>query len=228
MPNGDFFTDAELKDRIYLAQNEAEILLKTTITRESFKEKVPFDRSLYQSFIQITSANGPIISLEYLSIVSADTTQIFTIPSTWIEAANFSSNIIHVIPLLAAYGMNTVTGSAPGNAGVAYLTILGGLSFVPAFWEISYTAGLSNIEGNVPAVVNELVGCIATIDLLSQIAPNFSTTSQSQSQDGISQASSGPGNRIYAQRIDELEKKKEDLVKKLRNIFSRKYFINNV
>lgn len=226
LPNGDFFTNAELKDRIYLACNEAELLLKTTITREAFVEKLPFDYSLYRAYIHLKAEHGPIISLEHLAIVSADFNNIFEIPPTWIESANFSKNIINVIPLLASYGVNTVSG-AVGNAGIAFLTIMDGLNWVPSYWQINYTAGLSNREGSVPASVNELIGCIAAIAILSEIAPLFLWTSQSQSQDGVSQASSGPGPRIYMLRIEELEKKKDNLVKKLTAIFSRKWFIDN-
>ena len=91
---------------------------------------------------------------------------------------------------------------AVGNAGIAFLSVMDGLNWVPAYWQINYTAGLSNREGSVPAIVNELIGCIAAIAILSEIAPLFFFTSQSQSQDGISQSSSGPGPRIYELRIE--------------------------
>ena len=227
LPNGDFFTDAELKDRIYLASNEAEILLKTVITREAFVEKVPFDYQLYRSYIHIKAEHGPIVSLEHLaSSICSDFNNIFEIPPTWIESANFSKNLINVIPLLAAYGVNTVSG-AVGNAGIAFLSVMDGLNWVPAYWQINYTAGLSNREGSVPAIVNELIGCIAAIAILSEIAPLFFFTSQSQSQDGISQSSSGPGPRIYELRIEELTKKRDEIAKKLLGLFSRKFFIDN-
>lgn len=225
--NGDFFTPDELKDRIYLAMNEAELLIGTTITRETFQEKVPFDKSLYEAYIHVMSEHRPIISIEHLAIVSSDANTIFEIPPTWIEGANFAKGLINVIPLLAAYGVNSVQG-AVGNAGIAFLTVLGGLSWVPAYWQINYSAGLSNKEGQVPTPVNELIGCVAAIALLSEIAPNNVWNSQSQSQDGISQSSSGPGPRLYQLRIEELEKKKDELVKKLKAIFSTRYFVGNI
>lgn len=225
--DGSRFTPEELKDRIYLASNETELLLKTTITREAFKEKAPFDRSLYESFIQITTEHGPIISLEHFAIVSADGNNIFEIPASWIEAANFHKRTLNVIPLLAAYGVNQVQG-AVGNAGIAFLTILGGLRWVPAFWQVSYTSGLSNTEGSVPAVVNELIGSIAAIEILSEIAATYRFNSQSQSQDGLSQSSSGMGPNTYNKRIEDLSLKRDGLVKKLTGIFSNKFFVSNV
>lgn len=225
-PNGDSFSPADLKDRIYLATNQSELLLGRTIFTEVFKEKLPFDYSLYKAYINLTSTNGPIQALEYLAIVSADGNNIFEIPPTWIETSNFSKNIINVIPLLAAYGINQVSG-AVGNAGIAFLTVMDGLNWVPAYWEIGYTAGLSNTEGQLPAQVNELIGCVAAIAILSEIAPNFIYTSQSQSQDGISQSSSGLGPRIYQLRIEDLTIKRDEIVKKLKAIFASRYFVSN-
>jgi hypothetical protein len=226
LPNGDAYTPDELKDRIYLATNEAELLLGRNIYREKFKQKVPFDYSLYRAYIHIRSEHGPIISLEHLAIVSADKNTIFEIPPTWIESANFSKNLINVIPLLAAYGVNTVQG-AVGNAGIAFLTVIDGLNWVPAYWEISYTAGLSNTEGLIPTPVNELIGICAAIGILSSIAALFIHTSQSLSQDGISQSSSGPGPRIYQLRIEELMRRRDEIVKKLKALFSSRYFVDN-
>lgn len=229
-PNGDTFTDADLKDKIMLATNEAELLLNMTINREQFKEKVPMDRSLYNAFVHIRAEHGPIISLEQLAIVSANGADIFEIPPEWIESANFSKRLINVIPLLAAYGVNSLQGSATTTtgAGTAFLAVLGGLGWVPAYWQIKYTAGMSAKEGQNPVPVNELIGIIAAIDVLSLIAPTNIWTSQSQSQDGISQSSSSPGPQIYRTRLEELEMKKQDIIKKLKGLFMGKFFISNI
>jgi hypothetical protein len=225
-PNGDTFSDDDLKDRIYLAANTVELDLKTSMTREQIKEKLPFKNEDYKAYIHLTSTQGPMISIEQLAIVSADQNNIFEIPPTWIETSNFSKRIINVIPLLAAYGVNSVQG-AVGNAGIAFLTVIDGLNWVPAYWQIKYTYGISNTEGQIPTPVNELIGCVAAIDVLSEIAATFIFTSQSQSQDGISQSSSGPGPRIYELRIADLRLKREKLENQLRTIFSNRFVLGN-
>lgn len=233
-PNGDEFTPDDLKDKINLAMNEAELLLGSTITREAFKEKHPFDWSLYKAFIHIKTEHGPINSLEHIAIKASNGLNIFEIPPEWIETANFSKNLINVIPLLAAFGANSVQGTpvaASGGAGAAFLAIwtaYGNANSIPAYWEVSYTAGMSNKEGQVPVPVNELIGVIAAMDVLSLIAPTNLYNSQSLSQDGISQSSSGPGPMLYRTRMDELERKKEELIRKLKAVFSRRYFIGNI
>lgn len=221
-PNGDKFTNEDFKTKLNWATNEAELLLGVVITREAFQHKIPFDYNLYKAYIHCMVEKGPILSLESLAIVSADNNNIFNIPPTWIETTNFAKKMINVIPLLAAYGVNQVAG-AVGNAGIAFLTVMDGLSFVPAYWQINYTAGLATVEGQVPVPVNELIGCIAAISVLSEFAATYWYNSQSQSQDGISQSSSGPGPRRYQLRIEELEKKRDLLVSKLKGIFVSKF-----
>lgn len=227
MPNGDRYTNEDLNEKLKWAMNEVELLIACTLTREACMHKVPFDYPLYKAYIHVMAEKGPIISLEQLAIVSADNNNIFTIPPTWVETTNFTKRLINVIPLLAAYGVNQVSG-AVGNAGIAFLTVMDGLNWVPAYWQINYTAGLSNTEGLVPSSVNELIGCVAAISVLSEIAPTNRFNSQSQSQDGISQSSSGPGPNIYNKRIEDLELKRDRLVSKLKAIFSTRYFVGTI
>lgn len=222
--NGDSFSDTELKDRINLAMNESELLLGCTITREAFKQKLPYDNNLYKAFVHMYSEHKPIISLEHLAIVSSDGHNIFELPPAWIESSNFSKGLINVVPLLAAFGGAQSGGSVVGG-GIAFLSILGQMSFVPSYWQIQYTSGLTNTEGQVPVVVNELIGCVAAIALLSEIAATYLINSQSQSQDGISQSSTFAGNRQFITRIEDLTTKRDEIYKKLKGIFSNKYIM---
>ena len=226
LTNGATYSDDDLHDRILLAANAVELDIKTTITREQRQEKLPFKQQDYKAYIHLTAEQGPVISIEQLAIVSADKNNIFEIPAEWIETTNFAKRIINVIPLLAAYGVNSVQG-AVGNAGIAFLTVIDGLDFVPAYWQIRYTAGISNIDGKIPMVVNELIGTVAAIDIISEIAQAFIFTSQAQSQDGISQSSSGPGPRVYQLRIEELMLKRKRLEAQIRNVFSNRFIIGN-
>jgi hypothetical protein len=227
--NGDSFSVDDLKDRVYLASNEAEVLLGLTITREQFKEKAPFDSSLFNQYVHTRTEHGPIVSVEEMAIVSANGERIYVVPPDWIEAANFNKRLINVIPLLGAYGFGQTTSSQGSNVGgLAFLSVLSGAGFVPAFFQTTYTAGLTSQEGKVPTPVNELIGTIAAIALLSEIAATNLLNSQSLSQDGISQSSSGPGPRIYVERISDLMAKRDELIKKLKGIFSSKFFVSNV
>jgi hypothetical protein len=226
------FTDDEIKDRIMMAMNETEGQLGTTITREEFRDKLPFDWSLYKSFIHLKPRHSPIISLEDLSIIASNDEVIFRVPSMWCDCANFSIGQINVIPLLAAFGATNASGTpitaSSQGAGVAFLAIWGAsgaTTQVPSYWSISYSSGLSNKEGQVPVIVNQLIGTNAAINIISQIAQAFLYTSQALSQDGISQSSSLLGPRSFQLRLEELTKNRDELISKIKGIFAKKYVI---
>jgi hypothetical protein len=221
-----------LKDRIMMAMNETEVQIGTTITREEFVDKMAFDWSLYKSFIHLKPRHSPIMSIESLAIVASNDEVIFQVPSVWIEMSSASMGFINVVPLLAAFGATSTTGSPISvtnqGAGIAFLAIwgaAGGNQHVPGYWQLTYSSGLSNREGQVPVIVNQLIGTNAAINILSQLAMFFFTTSQTQSQDGISQGSSTLGPRIFALRIEELTKNRDELISKIKNIFAKKYVI---
>jgi len=227
MPKQFQMSDEELKDQINLAVNELEIELGTPIFAEQFREKHPYDANLYQSFIHIVAQKGPIISIEDFTIASANRVNIFRIPPTWVETAQFHQRQINVIPLLAAYGLNQVAGSV-ASGGIAFLTSLGGLSHVPSYWEIVYTAGMSKDVGSVPVTVNQVIGAIAAINILGPLALHNPNNSISLGQDGISQSSSGAGVQIYANRIQELQLQRATLIKQIKKVFGQKYFLQNI
>ena len=230
LPNGQIYTDDILKLNLNWAMNQTEILLGTTITAEKYKEKLPFDKSLYEQYIQLTLEKGPVLSVFQFAIVASNGENIFNVPMEWLEMSNASKRQLNIIPLLAAYGYNQVSGSGSyASGGLAFLALLAGSSnYAPAYWEIIYTAGLSTVEGQVPTPVNDLIGTLAAIKILSEIAATNRFNSQSQSQDSISQSSSGPGPNIYNKRIEDLEKRRDDLVKKLKSIFLTKWIFGNI
>lgn len=223
------YTTEDLKDKIMLAINEAEIEVDVTFDRVKRKEKHPFDKNLYRNFIHITSNYGPILEINKLSIQSSNNKNIFEIPPDWIEAARFFQRIVHVIPLTVVGATGISSGQPTGAAGLAFIAAMnGGISWVPSYWEVEYTTGVCNEDGQVPVVVNELIGAIAAIEILGNLGPNNQNTSVSVSHDGISQSSSNPGPAVYQTRIGELTAKKENLVKKLKKIYHAKYFVSNI
>lgn len=225
------FQDTEmLKDRINMAQNEAEVLLKTTMTPELFVQKHPYDASLYSNFIHLRSEHKPILSVESIRVTSADGQNIYEIPIQWVEVANAMQGQLNVIPLLSSFG-NSYTGGGTivsQNAGMIFIATLGSMRWLPAFWEVTYRSGLTLSEGQVPLVINNIVGCMAAIDILSNLASLNTSNSTSISQDGISQSSSGPGPQLYMQRISELEAKKKKFIEEIKALYGNKICYSNI
>ncbi|HEY5234984.1 MAG TPA: hypothetical protein VIJ14_02300 [Rhabdochlamydiaceae bacterium] len=226
-PNGSAYTASNMQDQIVLATNEVEIACKITVTREQFVDKVPFDINLYKSFIYLKTEQGPVIAVQDVSIVSSDGYRIFKIPSEWIEPSSFAKGIINVVPILGAYSVAT-GGGVGAYGGIPYIAAFSQLTFIPGFWQISYQTGVSKIEGQFPIVVNDLIGMTAAINMLMAIQTMFINTSQSLSRDSISQASSGPGPRMYQQYIEDLTTKRDALQKKIKSTFGQKFLISNI
>jgi len=223
------YSTDDLKDKIMLAMNEAEALLDLTLTPVRRKEKHPFDKNLYKSFIHVMTNFGPILEINKFCIQSSNNKNIFTIPPDWIEAARFFQKQINIIPLTVVGATGINSGQPTGAAGLAFIAAMnGGIDWVPSYWEVEYTTGVCNKEGHVPVIVNELIGAIAAIEILGNLGALNLNTSVSISHDGLSQSSSNPGPAVYQTRIGELTAKKEEMVKKIRKVFYNKYFVSNI
>jgi len=223
------YNDDELKDIISLAADKAELLIDTTITPVVRKEKHPFDRNLYISFIHIMANFGPILQINKLCIRSSNDKNIFEIPADWIESARFYQKQINIIPLTVVGATGISEGQPTGAAGLAFIAAMnGGINWVPSYWEVEYTTGVSTKEGQVPAIVNDLIGTIAAINILGNLGPQNKNTSVSISHDGISQSSSNPGPNVYQARIAELSAERDMAVKKIKKVFYNKRFVTNI
>jgi hypothetical protein len=222
------FSDTELKDYINLAMNEFERTSKLVVNKVQDMERVPFDRDLYKSFVYIKTKHGPILSVEEIAIQSSNGENIYTLPPDWIETGLAHQRQLNLIPILSIFGAAGLQDGRASNAGLIFLQAINNFQWLPAFFTVKYTYGLSNTEGQIPIAVNDIIGMIAAINILSMLQTFYLQTSTSISQDGVSQSASGPGPKVYTQRIEDLEKKKEKALAEIKAIFSMKYFLSNI
>ncbi len=222
------FSENELKDQINLAANEFELLSGLKINKVQDAERIPFDRDLYKSFVYMKTKHGPILSVEQIQIQSSNGEGIYTLPPDWIEVGLAHQRQLNLIPILSIFGAAGLQDGRASNAGLIFLQAINNFQWLPAFFTVKYTYGLSNTEGQLPISVNEVIGMIAAINILSILQTFYLHTSTSISQDGVSQAASGPGPKIYVQRIEDLEKRRDKTLAKLKAVFSNKYFLSNI
>jgi len=224
------YTQDELKDEIMMAINEFELLSGLTVNPVQHTEVLPFDASAYRSFVYTKTNNGPIQSVQSFTIESSDEKVIYPLPTIWLDMRLAHRRQINIIPLLTANTISTANvGLVGGGAGAfLFLRALGNINWMPAFWRITYTAGICKEEGKMPVVVNQVIGMIAAIEILQAKQAQIVHTSQSLGQDSISQSSSGAGTQTYQTRIEGLEAKKEALMKKIKSKFFSKYFLSNI
>lgn len=204
---------------------EAELGMQVFPTQHM--EKLAFDKNEFQSLGYFKLKNRPISSIERLAVVPANGLEIYVVPNDWIETANLSYGQINIIPLNIATTGGSFIPAAQSGGGAFFLSILGQRPWIAAFWQVTYTTGWP--EGKIPRMVNELIATVAAMDILSLLAATYArSTSHSLGIDSLSQSISTPGPQLFLTRIEELEKKKTMLVRKLKAMFGLLLFSNNV
>jgi hypothetical protein len=222
------YSEEELKETVEMAMNEFELLSGLAINKVQDRQRVPFDRDLYRAFVYMKLNHGPILSIEELLIESSNGEHIYSLPAQWIEMGFAHKRQINLVPILSIFGAAGLRDGQASNAGLIFLQAINNFQWLPSFFSVKYTYGLSHTEGIVPIVVNQIVGMTAAIELLSSLQTANKYNSTSVSQDGLSQSASSAGPKIYAGRIEELEAKKAKLLAKLKAEFHQKYFLSNI
>jgi cell division protein ZapA (FtsZ GTPase activity inhibitor) len=223
------FTPDDIKDQIEIAVNEFELLTDIKVYQTQMKERVPYDSQLYKGFMFMKMNHRPILSVEKVTVESTNGQVIYTVPLDWIERGFFHKGQINLLPIMAVFGnsYNTIVNGVPSGAMI-FLQGQTGHQWLPAFWSVEYTTGVCHKDGNIPVIVNDVIGMIAAINILSDLQTKYIFTSQSLSQDGLSQSSSGPGPQTYEKRIEHLEQRKERLLQQLKKVTHNKYFLSNI
>lgn len=222
------FTPDDLKDQINRAANYIELHSNLHIYKTKKKERLPFDRALYKQFVFTKLSNGPILSVDKMGIVSSNGENIYNLPATWIETGLAHKRQINLIPILSIFGAAGLQDGQASNAGLIFLRAINNYTWLPAFFTVEYTVGISHVEGKVPVLINELIGLTAAIRVLSEIQALNKYSSTSISQEGVSQTSSSAGTQIYKTRIEDLEKERRETLQKIKSKFSVKYFFSNI
>jgi hypothetical protein len=219
-------TDDMLRDYIKLAVDEAENETSIDIMPNKYSEKFPFDKAEYDQFGFFKCNHKPVHSVDLLTVRPSDNSDVFTVPLQWVETSYMTYGQINIIPLTLAITSNGITNSQTGG-GAVFLNILGQKPWVPAFWGCEYTTGFK--DGMVPTFINELIGTIAAMRILSMLAATFArSTSTSLGIDSMSQSVSTPGPQIYKIRMEELAEQRKLLMNKTKKTFQMKFIVGNI
>jgi hypothetical protein len=219
------YTDDMIRDAVDRAVAIVEQDVGIDVFPNVNKEKHAFDRNEYEAFGYFRVLRRPIASIEKLSITPPSGSDIYSIPLEWVETAYMHTGQINLIPLgnSIAYG----TPANVGSGGALFLNVLGNQPWIPAFWQITYTSGYP--DGVIPKVVNELIGVVAAMDILSSLAATYGrSSSHSLGIDGLSQSVSTPGPQIFKVRYEELAEKSKKMIKRLKVIYGLVLFSGNV
>lgn len=220
-------TDDQLKEQILDAAARVSLESGVDIFPVQREEKVPFDRAEMMDLGYMRTKYKPIRSVEKLSVAPGDQPDLLVISPEWISKEGFTRGEVRIVPTvgsLASTGAMMGTDSAGFNP--MFATVLNQSRWVASFWTIVYTTGFN--DGMVPRPLNELIGATAAIEVLGLLAATNRSNSHSLSMDGMSQSASTPGPQVYRDRIEQLEKKRESLLKRFRSKFGNKFAIGNI
>jgi len=217
-----------LGDYIDTAVGLAELETGLTIFPAQFEHKKAWDRQDYDSFGYFVMPVRPIASVESIKVNLSSNDDIYEVPLQWVEVGQMQWGQINIIPLTIAMTSGNPTAIPTTAGGALLLSIFQGKSqWVASFWKITYTAGFP--DGQLPKVLNDLIGTIAAMEVLSQLASTYGKSSGSSlSIDGMSQSVSTPGPEIFTRRMQDLADKRTMLVRKLKNTYNLRFFSNNV
>lgn len=217
------WTPDMVKDIIDGALQTGEAELGINLRPVTVREKHPFDRFAYGSYGYFNVRQRPASKIVSVAVTPPNGEDVYAMPLEWVETAYLPRGQINIIPMTAATTGGNSTGISPAsqNGGSFYLTIVQNTSWVPAYWQIEYVAGYC--DGMVPRIVNDFIGTIAAMEMLSMLAVTYAKVqSHSLGIDGLSQSVSTPGPQIFGTRMEELEKKRMLLTKKIKSLTGRK------
>lgn len=219
-------SDYLLKELIEDAVAELELEIGIRIFATRMRERLPYDNNEYRSYGFFKLSKRPVASIESLRVESTDGLNFFDIPLEWIETGNIHLGQINIVPMSIGQVNSNSTLPYPG-LGFTFLQVGRGENWLPAYWTCEYTTGW--VDGALPRIINSLIGLQTALNVLSLLAAtNAQRTSTSLGIDGMSQSIGTPGPNIFAKRIEELEGKRQALVKKIKKRYSSGFIVGSL
>lgn len=218
-------TDNQLTERIRRAVNISETELKINIFPRQYVEKLPLEKPDWENWGYARLENRPVSSIEAYEIVTADNISIFQFALEWIDTARLAQGQITIVPYAVGQPLSSgdVLSNPQSTASGYFLSIIGNRHWVSSYFRAIYTAGFP--DGQIPTIVNEYIGTVAAILVLSDLAATYAKSgSASIGMDGISQSASNPGPQLFSTKIEQLEKLKDKLQKEIKNLYGQTLF----
>lgn len=212
----DKITDTLLKKYIVEAVALAEMETKLEFFPRKHQERKAYDQQEQNSFGFSMLRHRPVQSVQSLAIVSSDGVTVWSVPLVWLDTGLLHNGQLNLLPFaVSAQAGITIPVTSP--VGMGLLPSLFRFSWVPQLWTCEYTTGFR--DNQLPRVVNQLVGVVAAMEVLSMLATTRIVNSSSLGIDGLSTSVSLPGPQVYNERLQLLGDKRKWLVKALKSQF---------
>ncbi len=218
-------TEDQISDIINGCVDRAEEDLKIDIFPVNRTQKEAFDINMYAALGYFQLSHRPASSLVKLSVTPSNDRDVYVVPLDWVEANYLTRGQINIIPLTVAFVQGTYIPQQ-SSGGAAFLQILGNKAWIPAWWQVQYVSGFPN--GSIPRVVNDYIGILAAMEILSMLGALYRVNSHSLGADGLSQSVSGPGPAIYGPRLTQLEEQRRRLMGEIRSLYGFRIMVGTL
>lgn len=238
-------TDETIQDYINEAiskvEHDLDIYIKPIVTTESIDFNKDFWRQSF-AFIQLAHPNIIEVLRIRLKFQQASTIQDglqhtggvdddIDPNSIWLDIPR---EYIYVRPqegtvqIVPAYGQSMAGFITSAMSGAQYYALTRiDYTTIPGVVQIKYRCGFE--DGKIPALIAQLIEVTAALDILSMIGPLlFPYNSISIAIDGISQGTGNQSVAYFAQRIQELTKKRDELMDSAKGYYLRRHLLGYI
>lgn len=221
----DKVTDTLIKRLIVEAVGLAETEADVEIFPRQHDERKAYDQQEQNSFGFMKLRHRPVQSVQSLAIQSSDGVNVWTIPLEWLDVGYLHTGQLNLIPF-AVSAQAGVTIPITSPVGLGLLPSLFRFNWVPGLWQCRYTTGFK--DSLIPRVVNQLIGVVAAMEILSMLATTRIVNSSSLGIDGLSTSVSMPGPQVYQTRLTDLAAKRKWLVSKIKRAMGGGMIVDNI
>jgi hypothetical protein len=225
---GEEVTDETLESFINEAISEIEHTLDLYITPVRFTEKHDYIRQNFTWNYNYLKLNHPnichveAVELSFTNKLDGDSQPFVSFPLEHVHVMP-QEGTIQLVPAFGTSLSGFLLSAFSGTQFHALRAI--GLTNFPGGVRVTYTAGFE--RDKVPAVITALIETIAAMRTLSALGPIiFPHNSTSVSIDGTSQSVGTLGPAFLRQRLEELEKQKQEQLDAVKSYYQRKFLMD--
>ena len=217
--------DEAIQHYIDEAISEIEHILDLYITPVTFQEKHDYDKHQF-------SWSYNYLKLNHSNVLSVETVELSFSNSAQQGFIQFPLEYCHVMPqegtlqLVPAFGTGLSGFLLSAFSGAQFFALQAmGMTNFPGGVRIKYTCGFE--PNKVPALLVGLIETIAAYRLLSVMGPLiFPHNSVSVNTDGVGQSTSTMGPAYLRQRMEELEKQREQQMDAAKGYYQRRWLVD--
>jgi len=212
--------DPAIQKFITRAVSRVEHEARIQVSPVKFADRHDYDLFDYQKWNFLQLNHWPILQVESFRGEYPFTSEFIEFPTDWIVTQN-ETGIIQLVPKNGTFSQFLITRDAS-----LLPLILGGRMHWPQLWVVTYVAGFE--LDKIPAIINELVGTYATIEVLRTLNRVLFLGSHSIGIDGVSQSTTLPSPGWLAGDIKDLEEKAKELVDKVRRYYNHNIILSSI